>query len=104
MSKTPHVRRRKSSTETPPQFNMPRNTGGAGFIFGALFWILMIIVGIFMFYVQLFSFNLTYILNLFNFTGGRVPFWFSILICIFLFPVSLGVILIGILLRILKGV
>ncbi len=98
MKKHGKVRRRMENPQFP-KWKTPQN--GAGFLFGAVLWILMILGFLFLFYVQLFSFNLKYLLQLITPGNYEIPFWFSILIVIFLFPVSLAVILAGAFLRII---
>ena len=96
------VRRVKPNFEEPefPHWNQPQTV--AGFIVGALLWILMVLGFLFLFYVQLFSFNTRYLLSLIKPKAYYIPFWFSIIIVVFLFPLSLAVIVLGSLVRILR--
>ncbi len=98
MKHTPKVRRLEN-----PEFPKWENpTTGAGFIFGAILWILMIIGFLFLAYIQVFSFNVQYLLSLIKPKNYIIPFWFSLLCVIFLFPVTLGIILMGTFIRIIK--
>lgn len=96
------VRRVRPSYEEPefPKWSAPQTA--AGFIIGALLWIIMLIGFLFLFYVQLFGYNTRYLLSLIQPKIAPVPFWFSVLMVVFLFPVTLAVILIGALIKILK--
>jgi len=94
--------RRVNDYQAPqfPKWQEPQ--GPVGFIVGALLWGLMLLAFLFFFYVQLFSLNTKYLLSLFTPKTIHIPFWFSILIVVFLFPVSLGIVLIGTLIKLLR--
>jgi hypothetical protein len=97
------VRRVSSSFEDPqfPQWKMAQSP--VGFLVGALLWIVMLLGFLFLFYVQLFSFYTRYLLRLVKANLNHVPFWFSVLIVVFIFPLSLAVILIGALVKLLNN-
>jgi hypothetical protein len=96
------VRRVQPSYEDP-QFPTWKNPiGPVGFIVGALLWIVMLLGFLFLLYVQLFSFYTRYLLRLVKADIKAVPFWFSVLIVVFIFPLSLSVILIGALTKLIK--
>jgi hypothetical protein len=97
------VRRVRSSYEDPqfPKWESPQSI--AGFIIGTLLWIIMLIGFLFLFYVQLFGYYTRYLLRFIKSDLAPTPFWFSVLIVVFLPPVALAVILIGALVKILKN-
>ncbi|NCP67690.1 hypothetical protein GW756_05480 [bacterium] len=96
------VRRVRSSYEDPqfPHWENPANP--AGFIIGALLWILMLVGFLFLFYVQLFALQTRYLLRLVKTDIKAIPFWFSVLMVVFLFPFTLAVILLGAVIKLLK--
>lgn len=83
-----------------PRFNPPKQ--GAGFILGTLLWFIAILIFLFVFYLTLFNKNLSYLLQKIKPQNYVIPFWFALLFIIFLFPVSLGIILIGTLIKLLE--
>jgi len=102
LKKQPQVRRRKQqapNTAGIPSFKTPPINRGAGFIWGILFWILIAIVSLIAFYVQMVSFNTSYILKTLKVGMVKIPFWFSLLLAIFVFPVTIVIILLGSFLR-----
>lgn len=96
------VRRVKPRFEDPqfPQWENPQ--GPVGFIVGTLLWILMLIGFLFLFYLQLFNHYSRFLLQFIKKDLKPLPFWFSLLMVIFLFPVTLAVILVGALVKILQ--
>lgn len=96
------VRRVRSQYEDLqfPKWENPQSP--AGFIVGALLWIIMLIGFLFLFYVQLFGYQSRYLLRFVKADITTIPFWVSILMVVFLFPVTLAVILIGALVKLLK--
>lgn len=96
------VRRVKSSFEDPefPKWNTPQEP--VGFIIGALLWMVMFLGFLFLFYLQLFRYYGRYLLQFIKKELKPLPFWFSLLMVIFLFPFTLVVILVGILVKILQ--
>ena len=96
------VRRVKPSFEDPqfPKWESPQ--GAVGFIIGTLLWILMLLGFLFLFYLQLFSYYARFLLQLVKKDIKPLPFWFSLLMIIFLFPFTLVVILVGALVKILQ--
>lgn len=82
-----------------PKFETPKT--GAGFIFGIFVWIFAILAFCFFFYVALFMQNLIFLLQKIKHKSYQIPFWFLILCVIFLFPLTLIIILTGTLWRIL---
>jgi hypothetical protein len=79
---------------SPAYIEFPRQspkleTGGNIFslIIGVLFWVIMLILFICGLYVALVGKSINYIATLFQ-QNVRVPFWFSLLLCIFLLPLT----------------
>jgi len=96
------VRRVKSSFEDPefPKWDTPQ--GPVRFIVGTLLWVLMLLGFLFLFYLQLFNYYGQFLLIFIKKDLKHLPFWFSLLMVIFLFPLTLTVILVGALVKILQ--
>lgn len=96
------VRRVQSSYQDPqfPTWQSPQNP--VGFIIGALLWIIMLLGFLFLLYVQLFGYYARYLIQIVKADIKNIPFWFSVLMVVFLPPVTLAVILIGFLIKLIK--
>jgi hypothetical protein len=87
-----------------PHWKTPHSIGSFfGFLVGLFLWIALAIVFIISLYASWFSKNLAYLLNLIKPKAYVVPFWFSLLCSIFLFPITLGIILASTLIQIWKN-
>lgn len=97
------VRRIQAQYEDPqfPKWENPQSL--VGFIIGTLLWIIMLIGFLFLFYVQLFRYQTRYLLQFFKADIKIVPFWFSVLMVVFLFPLTFTIILLGALIKLLKN-
>jgi polyferredoxin len=73
------------------------------FFAGIFLWIFFIVIAGITIYSHWFSQALIYILQLFKNQNYHVPLWFSIVCTIFLFPVTLIVILISAFIRIIRN-
>lgn len=73
------------------------------FIVSVFIWGLLLFVSLVALYTHWFTRSLIYILNLFQRQSYYVPFWFSLICVIFLFPVTLIVILVASLVKIIKA-
>ncbi len=85
-----------------PHFNNKK--GGSNplqLLFGLIVWIVLLVVFAAVMYVNWFSSSLVYLLNMVHPKQYTIPFWFSALVTIFLFPVTLFVILVGAFLKII---
>ena len=87
-----------------PQYKKKEGIAGIfSFIFGILFWILLVIVSVVVIYTNWFANNLVYLINLFKNGTYKLPFWFSILMVIFVFPLTLFVVLVSTLIKIIRN-
>lgn len=93
------------SIERKPKFPKYESQGGIEqtlrFILSVFLWIGIMIVFAIGLYTQLFLHNLTSIARRFGFKASRIPFWFGIISVLFLFPFTLFVIGLGLLLAML---
>jgi hypothetical protein len=96
------VRRVQPNLKDPqfPKWETPQSP--VGFIVGILLWIIMLLGFLFLFYVQLFSYYTRYLLSFINKNIKAIPFWLSILMVVFLFPFTLGIIIVGALTKLLR--
>ena len=76
--------------------------GFFGYLFSIIMWILLLVIFVVTIYTQWFSRSVYYLLNLFQKKHYRIPFWFSLLMVIFFFPVTLVIIAISTLIKIIK--
>jgi hypothetical protein len=85
-----------------PEF--PRYQRGqiAAFVIGTLLWIGLIFLFVFSLYVSWFQLSFANILQFLIKQKKSVPFWFGALLTIFVFPVTLGVVLVDGLRKILQ--
>ncbi len=83
-----------------PKWKNPKT--GAGFILGALLWILMLLLFFLMLYAAWFTQNLIYLLKLIKDRDYQIPIWLSVLCVCFLFPVTLIIIIGGTLTKIIR--
>lgn len=101
MTKISEVRRREE--QKAPEF--PQWQSGTSNFFRytgrILLWLGLIVVFLMIAYIQIFCHFMGQILRLFT-PNHHVPFWFGILVTIFLFPVTLLIILIGALVKMLN--
>jgi hypothetical protein len=100
MKKYPQVRRVRR-----PEYNekAPFLVGLWQFIMGTFIWIAFIVIAGITIYSHWFSQALIYILQLFKNQNYHVPLWFSVIFTIFLFPLTLIIILINIFIKIIRG-
>lgn len=73
----------------------PTGTGFFSMLFGILFWIFLLILFVISLYATFFGQSLASLLYRILHRAYRVPFWFSLLMTIFLFPVTFFIILIS---------
>ncbi len=73
------------------------------FFVGIFLWLFFIVATGISLYAHWFSQSLIYILRLFKEKNYHVPLWFSIICTIFLFPITLIIILFSALLKIIRG-
>ena len=99
MKKYPQVRRVRRPGEEKPPFLLEVWQ----FFAGIFIWIFFIIAAGITIYSQWFSNALINILQLFKNKNYHIPVWFSIVCTIFLFPITLVIILISSLIIIVKG-
>ncbi len=100
MKKYPQVRRVRR-----PEYNekAPFLVGVWQFLIGTFLWVLFIIIAGITIYANWFSLALINILQLFKNQNYYIPTWFSVVMTIFFFPVTLVVILISALIKIVRG-
>lgn len=99
--------RRLDQEPTFPKWSQAqKSTSAFGQIFGTIvgifFWLLLIIVFCLTAYLYWFQRSLVIILQAFRPGQYKIPWWFSILVFIFLMPLTLAVILVGTLIEIFK--
>ncbi len=98
--KLPEIVRKKPKF---PRFKHKSDIGNFfDFVFGALIWLVLIIFFFIGLYVNWFSRSLIYLLRLVHFKHYHVPFWFSLVVTIFLFPITLVVILLSVFVKIVR--
>jgi len=74
-----------------------------GTIVGVVIWLFLICIFLLTAYLYWFQQNTIVILNAFKPGNYHIPWWFSLLVFIFLMPLTLAVILVGTLIQVVKN-
>ncbi len=86
-----------------PHFHNNKNGGSPiQFLVGLIIWMGLFAVFLAVMYVNWFSVSLVYLLQFVRPKQYAVPFWFSAIITIFFFPLTLLVILLSTLIKIIR--
>ena len=86
-----------------PHFNKKKGISGFfHFIFAAVLWTFMLTIGVFVLYANWVTSNMIYLLNLIKPKHYYIPLWFSILLTIIFFPITIVIILVATLIKIVK--
>ena len=97
----------KNDVHVRPEFpNYKQKTGISGifaYLFAIIFWILAIILFLVAAYTQWFTNTTVYLLNLIHPKQYYIPFWFSLILVILVFPLTLFIVLLGTFIKILRG-